>query len=61
MATAKSKKKSKPLEKAKLINFKVSDREYATLVLLAKKFATGNLSAWLRNAGLFYKPKSGRI
>ena len=69
MATKKNQKKSKakPISSRKakngtmLMNFKVSARDHATMVGRAKKFCEGNLSKWLRHAGVNYKPKDGRI
>lgn len=43
-------------EKLQLVNLKVKGKDRKMLVALAKKFANGNLSAWLRYAGLHYKP-----
>lgn len=40
----------------KLINLKAADEERAALQAKADKYANGNLSAWLRYAGLHHKP-----
>lgn len=39
-----------------LINFKITGKDQALLTQRAKKFANGNLSAWLRYAGSHYVP-----
>ena len=73
----KSKKKSskkKPAKKAarkavkkavtsglSLLNLKVSKADRAALNAQAKKYAQGNLSAWLRFAGTQFKPKKSQL
>lgn len=42
-----------------VVNVKLSHDIRSTLRARAKKFAKGNLSAWLRYAGLKYIPKKG--
>lgn len=50
-------KKSKPKSKAlPLLNLKVSGKDRKVLNAKAKKYAGGNLSAWLRYAGSNYVP-----
>ena len=49
--------KKKKLEKLKLRNVKLSPRDERLLQAKAKKHADGNLSAWLRHAGMRYTPK----
>lgn len=44
--------KNKNTEKS--INFKLSKKDYKALKVQAEKFTNGNLSAWLRIAGLEY-------
>lgn len=44
-------------EKPTLINFKVVKSDLKAIEARAKKFAGGNLSLWLRHAGLKYTPK----
>jgi hypothetical protein len=44
-----------------LINLKATERDRALLISRAKRFAKGNLSAWLRHAGIHHKPSGGRI
>jgi hypothetical protein len=62
MAKAKLKKpvKLKKTYKAKphLVNFKVTTEELKLLTAKAKKYAGGNVSFWLRHAGLHHIPKS---
>lgn len=41
----------------KIVNLKVGSKDRAALNAMAKKYAKGNLSAWLRHAGLRYVPK----
>lgn len=50
---------SKPLSKTESgqLNFKVSVKDKKRLQDLADKYAGGNLSKWLRVAGLSFKPK----
>ncbi len=54
------KKKSKA-KKSKLVvvNVKMSRAERALLKSYAKRFAKGNLSAWVRHSGHRYTPKRG--
>jgi hypothetical protein len=62
---SKKRVKRKPLRKAKpkvasklsLINLKVSGKDRKAIQALANKHADGNYSAWLRHAGLHYRPK----
>ncbi len=61
---ASAKVKRAPTKKAKakprqIMNFKIDSKDRKALSVLAKKFAQGNLSAWLRHAGLRYQPKRG--
>lgn len=65
----KTKKKSAPKKKAikasgsklKIVNIKVGGKDRSSLTAKAKAHAKGNLSAWLRYAGLRYTPKKGEI
>lgn len=51
------KKKVKPKKpKPPLITFKVTEEEKELLEAKAKKYARGNLSHWLRHAGLNHEP-----
>lgn len=43
-------------EKAKLINLKVNKHDLGAILRLAKKYAGGNVSLWLRHAGMHHKP-----
>ena len=52
--------KKQKRSKLKLINLKVSSRERKELNALAQKYMGGNLSAWLRYAGLRFDPKKNR-
>lgn len=45
-------------EKLTLINIKVSEEDRKLLMSQAKRYADGNLSAWLRYAGIHYVPFS---
>lgn len=72
---AKTKKKSKPAAKRKaskkvpiksgsslkIVNIKVGGKDRKDLNAKAKAHAKGNLSAWLRYAGLRYVPKKGEV
>ncbi len=55
MAT-KTKSKTKPPAR---INLKTTRSERAELLVNARKYADGNLSAWIRHAGLKYRPAKG--
>jgi len=44
-----------------MITVKIPLTELWGLRTYAKKFAKGNLSAWLRHAGMRYRPKAGEI
>ncbi len=58
---AKKKKSPKKLDGAlKLINLKVSDDDREKMRARARRFGTGNLSQWLRVAGLNFKPPQGK-
>lgn len=46
----------KEAEEKSLINLKVTKSELKALKANAKKYAKGNLSLWLRHAGIFHKP-----
>lgn len=46
----------KPKEKFEAINIRVSAREKRRLEAAAKKWAGGNLSLWLRTAGVAFRP-----
>jgi hypothetical protein len=48
-------------EKNKVRNFKATDSQMKKIVRNAKKFANGNLSAWLRHAASNYKPKKSEM
>lgn len=53
------KKATKQIKKSKLkiVNLKVGSKDRKALMLKAKKYAGGNLSAWFRHTGLKYIPK----
>lgn len=38
--------------RTRLINFKVSDNEYDRIESLARQYASGNISVWLRRRGM---------
>jgi len=44
-----------------LLNLKISSKDRRRLVAMAKKYAGGNLSAWLRFAGAHYVPPKSVI
>ena len=48
-------------KKLPLVNFKCAKSDQVLLRRLARKYAGGNFSAWLRHAGLKYRPKKGVI
>lgn len=45
--------------KLRVVNVKMSEADRKSLIAHAKRFAEGNLSAWLRHAGRRYVPKKG--
>lgn len=51
----KAKRKNYPT-KLKIINIKAKASERKALLAMAKKYTDGNLSLWLRIAGLKYTP-----
>lgn len=56
---SKVKKLKKPVKvKPRLINLKVPNADLALIAKKAKKFAGGNVSLWLRHAGINYVPRS---
>jgi hypothetical protein len=57
---AKTKAKSKP-EAPKLMNLKVTRKDRALLTAMAKRYANGNLSAWLRLAGSEFRPSKAQL
>lgn len=48
-------------EKMILQNFKATPTDIAKFQDLANKYARGNVSAWLRHAGLNYRPKKSEV
>jgi hypothetical protein len=59
MKKAKPKPKVKTKAKSKrlpLVNFKAASKDHKKIAALAKKYAGGNTSAWLRHAALNYRP-----
>lgn len=48
------KRKSMKDSKSKLINLKMTPADHRALLKKAKEFSDGNLSAFLRRAGLLY-------
>lgn len=56
--TQKAGKKAKraPLQ---IINVKMTEADHKRLIAKAKRFADGNLSAWVRYTGRVYTPKKG--
>lgn len=51
------KKKIKKPAKLEVINLKLTKHQHKAILAMAKRFAQGNMSAWLRAAGLGYVPK----
>lgn len=47
--------------KSVLVPIKIPPRQLLALKAQARRFAKGNLSAWLRHAGLRYSPKRGEV
>lgn len=56
MTKSKKTLKTSDKEKLELLNIKVSAKVKKQLTSKAKKYADGNLSNWLRQAGLKYIP-----
>ena len=54
------KKKTKSKSTLVLINLKVSPTDKKRLSAAARKYAKGNLSAWLRHAGIALKPAQNK-
>lgn len=50
---------NKPGSQLKITNLKLASKDRKALKEKAKLFTKGNLSAWLRYAGLQYVPKKG--
>lgn len=48
-------------EETTLLNLRVTVSEKAELEAKARKYAKGNLSAWLRIAGLSYEPRKSEL
>lgn len=44
-------------KKQTIINFRITKEEEQKLLKLAHKYTEGNLSAWIRYAGLHHVPK----
>lgn len=57
----KQKKKVVLIAKAILVPIRIPKVQLMKLKAQAKKHAQGNLSAWLRHAGLRYIPKRGEV
>lgn len=56
---SKAKSKAAPVSKLRVVNVKMSRADRKRLTTLARKYAKGNLSAWVRHAGSRYVPKRG--
>jgi len=50
---------NKTKSKLKIKNFKAEDEAIEMLMKKARRYANGNLSAWIRHAGTKYVPKKG--
>lgn len=44
-------------EKPTLVNFKLNRKDLKALTARAKRYANGNISLWLRHAGLNHVPR----
>jgi hypothetical protein len=55
----KDKKRKRKFTKLIPLTIKVTEEDAGNFRKRAKKFANGNVSAWLRHSGLKYVPKSG--
>lgn len=60
------KRKRKPASKPKsnaatLVPIKIHDRAIRQIKSNAKKYASGNFSAWMRHASIHYRPKRGEV
>lgn len=53
------KKTAAKIEPLKMVNVKLSVKDRKALAKRAKQYAQGNISAWLREAGLKHVPKAG--
>jgi hypothetical protein len=53
--------KKKAVEKSILVPIKIPPKDLKALKALARKYANGNFSAWLRHAGARYRPKVGEL
>lgn len=42
----------------KVISMKLEESDFKEIAKLAKKFAKGNISAWIRHAATRYSPKA---
>lgn len=61
MGSKKKVAKAKVIKKSALVlvPIKIHPKEIRAIKAQAKKYAQGNFSAWLRHAGLRYRPKRG--
>lgn len=50
--------KKKPKDPTTLRNFKTTDAEWKEIKAKAKRFARGNVSNWLRYAGMNFTPRA---
>lgn len=57
---SKAKKVASKKEKLDVINLKITRADRKAIQAMAKRYAKGNLSAWLRAAGLEYIPSRKR-
>lgn len=48
-----------PNKRGKMVALKLNDAEWAAIEKKAKKYADGNVSAFLRYAGMNFEPKAG--
>ncbi len=66
VAKPKSPRGRKPLKRAKedepmVINFRIERKHRAALDRLAERFTDGNLTRWLREAAMSYRPKRDEV
>lgn len=46
------------MKRMKVISMKLEESDFKEIAKLAKKFAKGNISAWIRHAATRYSPKA---
>lgn len=62
MPTKKKAKKSRRVkQKLVLVNFKVPQEELDYMIKNCKRLSRGNLSAWIRESAIYYRPPRGKF